>query len=324
MKKRILLFLLALVTLPTISEVRAQMFAIGVGGSFAKPKIIPEMDKLALAQITIRYKVTSTAKAVGKDGSYGTVAGAKISAYLETTDGPLTNEDFQEVTDYFYSYMQKQMKANGIDTIAWSAITATDFYQNGSEKPDKGKTTQNENVWMTSTAHHGNELYGGGIVFGMGKMKKASAFCEQLGAPAAFLYLTVDFADVMVGIEVSTSKESNMFYSKTTEKKKYSWAVRPETKVVAANAVSGFSLFWNEKSQGETLIQRKDIDSGATYHTSIDEDRSKLKNSMWAFRKEMTPIVIETTRERYKAAAKKALEKYADTFISQRKDMKKN
>jgi hypothetical protein len=324
MKRIFLMLLIAVVTLTATSEVKAQVFAIGVGGSFAKPKIIPEMDKLALAQITIRYKVTSTAKAVGKDGSYGTVAGAKISAYLETTDGPLTSEDFQEVTDYFYSYMQKQLKANGIDTIAWSTIAATDFYQNGAEKPDKGKTSQNENVWMTSSAHKGNELYGGGIAFVMGKAKRAGAFCEQLGAPAAFLYLTVDFADVMVGIEISTSKESNMFYSKTTEKKKYSWAVRPETKVMAMTPTSGFSLFWNEKNQAETLIQRKDIDSGATYHTNIDEDRSKLKNSMWAFRKEMTPIVIETTRERYKAAAKKALEKFADTFVSQRKDMKKN
>ena len=91
-------------------------------GSFAKPKIIPKMEKLVLAQITINYKLTSTEK-TGAKSNIGEKAGAKISAYLETTDGKLSENDFQEITDYFYSYFQKKLKENGIDTIAWNTIT---------------------------------------------------------------------------------------------------------------------------------------------------------------------------------------------------------
>ena len=84
------------------------------------------------------------------------------------------------------------------------------------------------------------------------------------------------------------------------------------------------SLFWNEKSQSESLWLRKDIEAGIKYAEAANEDASKLKNNGWAFRKEMTPVVIETTREKYKAAAKKALEKYADAFIAKTKEGKKN
>lgn len=304
----------------------ADKFTIGVGGTFAKPKIIPNMNKLALAQITIHYKLTSTEK-TGAKSNKGEKAGAKISAYLETTDGELTSNDFQEITDYFYSYFQKKLQENGIDTVAWSTITETDFYKNEDREGDKDKKEKNENSWVTHTAHTGNILYGGGIPFAFGKIKKVSRFCEQIGAPAAFFYLTVDFADLMVNLEMQTTTSENYFYSTTTRKKTYKWAVNPTMSVTPFSpSLSGgnISLFWNEKSQSESLLLKYDITSDVKYADAANEDASKLKNSLWAFRKEMTPVVIETTVEKYKAAAKKALEKFADVFIANRQEFKKN
>jgi hypothetical protein len=282
------------------------------------------MDKLALAQITINYKLTSTEKTATKSNT-GQVAGAKISAYLETTDGKLTDYDFQEITDYFYSYFQKKLKENGIDTIAWNTITGTDFYKTGIEDTDKNKKEKSENVWVTSTANKGNILYGGGIAFAFGKIKKASKFCEQIGAPAGFFHLTVDFADLMVNLDMKTTTSSNYYYSKTTTKKNYKWAVNPEMSVtpfIPSVLGGNNSLFWNEKSQCESLWLRNDIVAGVKYADAANEDASKLKNNGWAFNKEMTPVVIETTKEKYKAAAKKALEKYADAFIAKSKEGK--
>lgn len=296
-----------------------------------KPKILSKLDNLALAQLTVNYKLTTTAKTVAK-GNQGTVAGARVSAYLETTDGDLTDSDFQEVTNYFYSYFQKTLKSNGIDTVGWSTITATDFYKNA-EKDDANdednKHDKGGNVWVTSTAHNGNVLHGRNeLGFAFGKIKKGAAFSEQIGAPAGYFYLTVDFADIMVNLDIKETAYQDLgngWYRPGTTSKKYSWAINPEMSVGQADP--GFTLFWNKKSQGEILFQNKEFKGASGYHEKYSEDMSKARSGVakqFAFRKELTPVLIETTREKYKAAAKKTLEKYADAFVVKCKQLKKD
>ncbi len=303
----------------------ADNLEIAVGGSFAKPKLIPGLEKLAVAQVTVNYKVTSTAKTVDREKSTGTVAGAKFTAYLETTDRALNDADFQEITDYFYSYFQKKLKESNIDTVGWNSIISKDFYKNESEKPTKNETEKNESVWMTNTANKGNVLYGGNIAFAFGKIKKASQFSKELGTVAGYFNIMVDFADLFVDLDIKTSSSSNMYYSSTTEKKKYTWAVKPNMKVTPFPPnTGGFSLFWNDKNAGESLFVKSDLNGVTGYATAVTEDASKMKNSMWAFRKEMKPVIIETTTEKYKDAAKKALSDYADAFVEKVKNSKKN
>ncbi len=296
----------------------ADKIQIATGGSFAKLKIAPSLAKLAIAQITINYKLTSTAKTIGKDKKTGTVAGAKLSAYLETTDGELTTADFQEISDSFYTYFQDKLKTNNIQTVDWSVITATEFYKNEAENEEK-KVSKNESVWITNNANNGNVIYGGGTAFAGGKMKRASKFCEEIGAPAGFFYLSVDFADLLLDLEMSSGTSAGMYYSTTTKSKKYSWAVNPTMKVESPQLDLGrvsFSLFWNEKMQAESSLLKEPILGTLKYADNVTEDASKLKNSLFAFRKEMQPVVIQTTKEKYKAAAKEALQKYADAFVA--------
>jgi hypothetical protein len=322
MKKQYgLIAILLLISSVIYAQSDASKMEIGVGGTFAKPKIIPALKKLALAQITINYKLTTTARVMDKEKSSGVMAGAKITAFLETTDGKLTEEDFQEVTDYFYSYFQKKLSANGIDTVAWSTITATDFYKSADEKVPQGGGDTGANVWVTSTAHKGNVLYGGSIAFAFGKAKKAGAFSEQLGAPAGFFHLTVDFADILLDVDVKTAG-GTLFTIPKSRSIKYNSAVRSEVNVIPSEMGTN-TLFWNEKMQSESLWLKGDIAGGMVYHDQISQDPSRMKNSMWAFSKEMSPVVIETTREKYKAAAKKALEKYADAFVAKHLELKK-
>jgi hypothetical protein len=294
-----------------------------------KPKILSKLDRLALAQITINYKLTTTAKVVSK-GNQGTVAGARVSAYLETTDGELTEGDFQEVSDYFYSYFQKTLKSNGIDTVAWSSITATDFYKSADDKEvetQEGKKEMGGNAWVTNTAHKGNILHGKELAFAFAKIKKASNFCEEIGAPAGFFYLTLDFADVLVNLDIKETAYSDLgngWYRPSTKSKKYSWAVNPEMRV--GQPESGYTLFWNKKSQAEILFLTSDIEGKVKYQDYMGEDVSKARSGLakqFAFRKELTPVLIETTKGKYKEAAKKTLEKYADAFVAKTKLIQK-
>jgi hypothetical protein len=319
------LFTLALVLLTHFAFAQkpdAAKFEVGVGGTFAKPKIIPALDKLGLAQITVKYNLTTTTRTVGKENSTGAVAGAKLTAFLETTDGKLTDADFQEITDHFYTYFQKKLKAGGIDTVAWGTIASKDFFSESEEKPKETGHEGSANAWATSFAHQGNNLYSGGIAFTFGRAKKAAKFAEELGAPAAYFNLTVDFADVMLDVDIKSTSHEGLFTIEKTRSWKYNSAVRPQVSVVPTDATSN-TLFWNEKYQAETLLLRKDINADVVYQDNVSQDPSRMKNSAWAFAKEMNPVVIETTRDKYKSAAKKALENYADAFVDFQKSIEK-
>lgn len=317
--KLILLVFFGMLSISIVAQsTDADKVQILTNGSFAKSKIAPNFSKFAIAQITINYRLTSTAKTIGKDKKTGTVAGAKLSAYLETTDGELTTADFQEISDSFYTYFQNKLKTNNIQTVDWAVITATEFYKSESENEDK-KSSSNENVWITNNANNGNVIYGGGTAFAGGKMKRASKFCEEIGAPAGFFYLTVDFADLLLNLDMSSGTTSGMYYSTTTKSKQYSWAVNPTVKVQSPELALGrlsFSLFWNEKMQAESSLLTEPILGTLKYADNVTEDSSKLKNSLFAFRKEMQPVVVQTTKDKYKAAAKEALQKYADAFVA--------
>ena len=300
----------------------AESLNIAVGGSFAKPKIMPHLEKFGIAQLTVDYKLTTMERATGKDKSSGKVAGAKVSAFLETTDGQLTPADFQEVTDHFYSYFQKKLKAGGIDTVAWSAVTATDFYKNADDNKADNDEKGNNNVHVTYNARNGNSMNNGKIAFAFGKIKKAARFAEEIGGPAGFFHVTVDFADVEVGVDIKSKTHDGWNVVERTTTFKYDAAVKPQMKVTPSDY--GNSLLWNEKSQGESIVVQEDIEGKTPYHTAVVQDNSRLKNNLFAFAKEMNPIVIETTRAKYKAAAKVALEKYADAFIAKAKLVKKD
>lgn len=305
---------------------QADALKIAVGGSFAKPKIMPKLEKFGIAQITVNYKLTTTESTIGKEKATGKMAGAKVTAYLETTDGELTTADFQEVTDHFYSYFQKKLKASGVDTVGWNTITATDFYKGADDKTQSNEEEKkNGQVWVTCNANQGNTIYGGGIAFTFGKAKKAERFCKEIDAPAGFFYVTVDFADIMVHVDIKTKQPnypSGFYpYTKTTTFK-YNAATKPDMRVTPSNM--GMTLLWNEKSQAESIYPEKDIPSNFTYHTAVNQDPSRIKNRLFNFAKAMDPVVIETTRENYKTAAKKALEQYADAFVAKARELKKD
>ena len=319
----LILFVLSQVSFGQSAD--ADKINVLVGGTFAKPKIMPALTKLAIAQLTVNYKLTTTESVIGKEKSTGSMAGAKVTAFLETTDGELVQADFQEVSDYGYNYFVKQLKANGIETVEWNTIANHEFYKSAEGKQDD-KKEKGGNVWMTGTANNGNEIYGGGTAFSFGKIKKATNFSEDLGAPVAYFNVTVDFADILLNVDIKTTRAIGYAFAgypiRKTKKTKYEGSVTADMNVVPSG-MGTMSLLWNEKTQAETIVIANPIFAGEKYHTEISEDETKVKRKAFAFAKTLQPYIVETTKEQYKAAAKKALERFADAFIAKAKAMKK-
>lgn len=314
----------------------AKAMSVEVGGTFGKSKIIPKLEKLGLAQLTVTYKNIST-KSVTKTEKKRTLIGkenvargtASVSAYLNITDEELNDSDYQEITDYFYTYFQKVLKQNNIDTVSWSAISESDFFKNGKDNKGKNDGDDKTQASVTYNANMGNTMYNGKLGFAFGKGKKAASFSEQVGAPLAFIYTTVEFADLVAEIDIKTRSNRNAWspsyisYAPVTK-------MKTKTTVEAIMKIptnSGTSLFVNEKYQSENIITIGDIQAEMDYAVELSEDRSllKKKSTFFSFSKkiESNPVVISTTKDAYKKAAKKALEKYADAFIAKAKQMKK-
>jgi hypothetical protein len=286
-----------------------------------KSKIIPKMTRLAIAQLVVDYKLTTTAKAITQEASSRKLAGARVSAYLEFTDGDMTKEEYQEITNYFYSYFQRKLKAAGIDTVSWSAVTGTEFYQKSADDQATGeKKEKGSNVWKTAVANNGKILHHGNVGFAGGKGKRAVEFSKDLDAVMGLFELEVDFADVVVNLEVKTRERHDLFggwYFPEVTTTKYTWGINPEMRI--GNTDGTLPLLSPAKGWGEVLMLWKDIESKATYADAMTEDVSKGRSTvkaLVAFRKELTPVLIQTTREKYKAAARKTVEAYADNFVA--------
>jgi hypothetical protein len=315
---------------------QADALTISGGGTFGKAKILGKMNRLAIAQYNVVYKQATTVAVTKREKEFsgfgkspGKAATGSVTAYLETTDGELSQDDFQEITDHGYNYFQQALKKAGLDTVAWSKISSTEYYkEDGKEEEgdEKGQEQNRGQWWTTTAAFHGNSMYGRKAIgsFAFGKAKRAAKFSDEVGGAGAYLNLTVDFADIQVDVDVKTSGYRSTWTPSyntigRTTKMSSKTSVAPFMKV-AANG--GFSLLYNESNVAESVQLVRDVPAEMDYHTEVSEDadRAKKRSSLFSvsFSKklESTPVVITTTKDKYKTAAKKALERYADTWIA--------
>ncbi|MBV9962294.1 MAG: hypothetical protein JO072_08610 [Parafilimonas sp.] len=299
--------------------------------NWEKSKLIPKLKKLAITELTVNYKLTTTAKTIAQEKDTRNIAGARVTAYLETTDGDLTQDDFQGITDHFYNYFQKKLKENGIDTVGWNDVVASEFYQqSGGEDDDKNsKEKGGGNEWVVCTANKGKVIHSGQSGFAGGKGKRSVDFADQFDATAASFKVNVDFADVAVNLEINTLPKKELFdgwYYPEVTKQKYTWGVHAQMQVGDPEN-KHWTMIWGTKGWPEFLYQWSDIPVEGNYADSMTEDPSKARSglaSQFAFRKEMTPMLIQTTREKYIAAANHALEKWADAFVERCIEMRKS
>ncbi|MBS1559258.1 MAG: hypothetical protein JST69_11095 [Bacteroidetes bacterium] len=291
-------------------------------------KIVPKLKKLAITELTVNYKLTTTAKTIAQEKSSGKIAGARVTAYLEFTDGEPSQDDFQGITDHFYSYFQKKLKANGIDTVGWSTVTDSEFYQkNGDDnEKDDSKKKGSGNEWIECTANKGKIVHRGAAGFAGGKGKRAEQFAKEFGT-AVSLKVNVDFADVVVNMAIKTRERINLYdgwYYPEVTTQKYTWGVHAQMRVGDQDN-KNWTYIWGTKGWPEFLFQWSDIPVEGNYATSMTEDVSKARSGLakqWAFRKELTPMLIQTTKDKYKSAAIHAVEKWVDAFVERAVQMR--
>ena len=296
-----------------------------------KSKFLPKLQKLAITELTVHYKLTTTAKTITQeDRSGGKIAGARVTGFLEFTDSEPTEQDFQGITDHFYRYFQKTLKKNGIDTVGWNEVTASDFYQKIDREEGDKEDAEKEgggNKWVVSTANKGKIVRKGMTGFAGGKGKRAVEFAKEFGTAASFK-VNVDFADVMVNLDVKSTDRRDVgggWYYPATTTKKYTWGVHAQM-MVGNQETKDLTYLWNNKGGAEFVYQWNDIPVAGEYAESVTEDLSKARSGLakgFAFRKELDPVLIQTTREKYIAAATNAVEKWVDAFVARAVQMRK-
>lgn len=299
--------------------------------AWEKSKAIPKVQKLAITELTVNYKLTTTAKTVTvEDRRGGKIAGARVTGFLEFTDSEPTTADFQGITDHFYRYFQKKLKESGIDTVGWDQVTASNFYQKIDREDGDKEDSEKEgggNKWVTCTANKGKIVKKGLTGFAGGKGMRAVEFAKEFGHAATFK-VNVDFADVMVNLDVKSTDARSLgggWYSPATTSKKYTWAVNAQMMVGDQDNKNERTFIWGRKDM-EFLFQSSDIPVEGNYAVSVTEDVSKARGGVakaFAFRKELDPVLIQTTREKYIAAATTAVEKWVDAFCARVVEMRK-
>lgn len=323
MKNRFLSFLMLCAAVLTISHsARAQMdsfekiadetFMFIKAGTFAKPSVSKDTSKLALGQVRVHYKLITTDMTMSKGTS------ARVSAYLESD---LTEGDLQALTEEFHQTLRRKLGALGIEFVEWERIQATEYYkhrQTGDANRRTNGDVKNGQGWLSFTANDGpvlltfNPTSGAMETVAFGQMKRIKKFCEEAGADMATVDAVVDFASIDISVKSGSSSKYVLGGKKTTWYRGANWAVAPALMVNMGN----FSFF-TEKMKFDGYSVKAPVVSGEVFSAEPYEDPSKaaLKTArFFGTTYAATPVVIETKRERYIAAARDALNLYADLF----------
>lgn len=287
-------------------------------GTFGKPDVIKKTSKMALAQVRVHYKIVTTRAAETRDN------GARVTVYL---DGAMTNQDLQALTNEFYRTLQRKLGALGIEFADWDAIAKTDYYNNREEaqleKNNVNADGGNGQAWVSFTANEGPVFYRYDLVkaygepLAYGKMKKINKMTEQLGADFASFDVVVDFT----AIELATSRDT--VWEDGSKYLRYG----ANMNVAAMMSVpQSYALFINQKNGFDQYASRLPVAQRDFFSSKPYQDESKAAyktrtifgNDRFAF----TPVVIDAQRGLYIAAARRALELYAEIFVEKMRQLR--
>ncbi|WP_290799161.1 hypothetical protein [Flavihumibacter sp. UBA7668] len=331
---------------PLMAQVNPDALKIVGGGAMGKKTIVPKIESLAFPQVTILYKTATTREMFknergalgGRKHGGGSVAG-RVTSYLDITDVELTQEDYQQLTNGFYTYLLAACNKEGIKTVDWATVASQDFYKDQEDKKEEEKMQQESQrrgqVYTTVNAYEGNTLLNYdptktmNLGFAFGRAKKASRFSDDLKADLAIVHLVVDFADIKMDGDVKTSQYTRSlapFVYRITKTRDFSFnsTVEENVKVLGGTAwdgkpIGGRIFFYNEKMQTDQILFDSDISADVKFATNVTQDPTKKvlnkKENIFAKDFNAVPVVVSTTKSAYISAVKKALENFADSFV---------
>ncbi len=189
-----------------MGKVADDTFGYLKAGTFGKPKVAKNTNKLSIGQVRVHYKLISSRASVQKGNA------ADVTVYL---DSDVTEKDLQDLTNEFYGVLQQKIASAGIQFADWNAIAATEYFQerkksNEGKKPKDydGKAGQ---AWVSFNAFDGPVLlkwkpYGTTEIIGFGQIKKMSKASEVTGGDLTTFDVVVDFASIALNTEVKQDK----------------------------------------------------------------------------------------------------------------------
>lgn len=308
-----ILFLQMTAAAQTYEKIADDTFMFIKAGTFAKPGISKNTDKLALSQVRVHYKFITTEMNLSKGTS------ARVTAYLESD---VTERDLQMLTEEFYQNLQKKLGALGIEFVGWDKIQTTEYYKDRQTVTEENKRingdVKNGQGWLSVTANGGpvflrfNPNDGTTELVAAGKAKKLKKFCEEVGSPMATLDVVVDFAGIEIGVSSGSGSKYVLGGVKTSSYQKANWSVVPVMMVNMGNA-----SFFDDNWKYDGYAVKQPIVSNRYFSPKPYEDATKAALTTQRFfgtTFTATPVVIESKRDLYIAAAREALNNYADLF----------
>lgn len=319
MKIKILAFIAVLILQTSVSaqsyeKIADDTFMFLKAGTFAKPSVSKNTTKMALAQVRVHFKVATTEMNMKKGTS------ARVTAYLETD---VTERDLQALTDEFYRNLQQKLGALGIEFVGWDKIQAAEYYKDRITAAEENKRSnsdlKNGQAWFSFSAQGGptfmrfNPGDGTMEIVAYGKYKKIKKFVEEVGADLATFDVVIDFAAIDIGVSSGSGSKYVLGGTKTTSYQKADWSVAPIMMVNMANV----SMF-DEKNKFDGFAVKAPIVSDIVFAPKPYEDPNRTAlttQRIFGTTFTATPVVIESKRDRYLAAARQVLNNYADLFV---------
>jgi len=303
--------------------------------------LMKRMNDISVIQATVLFQ-NATKRGIFKNErgifgaakTHGASMSAELTAYLIFSDGEPTDAEYQKVVDDFYVYLNKKLDEKGIKTTPWQSFANSTLYtQLGGEKEDEKLTeemTRRGNAWKIVTANNGprairynpmNHYYNAPAVRGTVRLSNYGKDVKV--STIAALNIVVDFADIYLDGDVKSGVSERTFSTVTWQQSEVKYDVSPRVKVTGRHTGGNQVFLFPSNRQFDEVYSMTDVRAPKEFNATVSQDEEKIKRRSWLAprisigqRHDITPFVVETTKEEYFNNVKLALERYADELAT--------
>lgn len=303
--------------------------------------LMKRMNDISIVQATVLFQ-NATKRGIFKNErglfgaarTHGASMSAELNAYLVFSDGEPSDAEYQKVVDDFYVYLNKKLDEKGIKTTPWQSFAnSTLFTQLRGEKEDvktSEEMTRSGNAWKIITAYNGprairynpvNHYYNAPAVRGTVRLSNYGKDVKV--STVAALNIVVDFADIYLDGDVRSGVTERTFSTVTWQQSEVKYDVSPRVKVTGRHTGGNQIFLFPANRQFDEVYSMTDVRAPQEFMATVSQDEEKIKRRSWLVpristgqRHDITPFVVETTKEEYFKNVKEALERYADELAT--------
>lgn len=347
-RNSLILLLVILISLSGYSQEKAEFKRLG-DRKIEGINLMKNMNNISVIQATVLFQnvtkrgIFENERGVfGAAKTHGASMSAELMAYLVFSDGEPTDAEYQKVVDDFYVYLNKKLDEASIKTIAWNQFASSKLYSDLKGDKEDTKTseemTKKGNAWKIFTAYNGprairynpmNHNYNAPAVRGTVRL---SNYGKDVDASTiATLNIVIDFADIYLDGDVKSGAYDEFNIRTVTWKKsEVKYSVNPHIRVAGRHNGGNQIFVFPKNRKFEEVYSAADVRASQPLTANVTQDEEKIKKRSWLVpqitigqKHDITPFVVETTKEEYFKHVKLVLEKYAEELATSFKNAKK-